>query len=200
MQTKRPDRPKLQFFSDSHIENLEREVHNVIDLIRDNRIGHRQALERLHGAKQDVILIYWHIQTLINRTQYRISHPENHYFPPNSKILEMLMQGFEDFKNGKIDGQQWESIAIKCKHRIVDETSAVVNEIQDLLRQSKKLIKQRQKSVFQKQDEDRKSNLSYSSLIDEDIIKDEPFTVIDENPDEDVLKEMEIRKDHEAKE
>jgi hypothetical protein len=163
---KRPDRPKLQFFSDSHIENLENEIHNVETLIRDDRIGHRQALDRLHTAKQDVILIYWHIQTLINRTQYRISNPGSHeYFPPNAKILKVLMEGFRDYKNGKIESHQWEGIAIKCKHQIVEETRSIVNEIQDLLRQSKKFIKQRQESAFQKQDQ-------------------EPFTLVDENPKE----------------
>lgn len=196
MQTKRPDRPKLQFFSESHIENLEREINSVIQLAKDGRISIENALNRLHAGKIDALSVYWDTVTKIGAAQSNLRTIADYQqlkkpvtYPPANKILKELLTGFDNFQAGKIDYQQWESIAVKCLSRIKGETQSVKNEISDILRQSKRLIKSRQESLFDEQDERIKAYKQATKDIQKETKKIDPEQIdelFEEIPDRDM--------------
>jgi hypothetical protein len=77
MTNKKADRPKLQNFSYSAIEQLEKEIFTVLKQLKAGKLTYRNAFIRLHGMKNDSLSIYWYIVTRLNETSGYIRNKFN---------------------------------------------------------------------------------------------------------------------------
>jgi hypothetical protein len=70
---KKSDSVNLQFFTQSTINAFQREIDQVVTLVKTGRLSFEKALRRLHTAKDDLQVIYWHVMNCICQAQGDIS-------------------------------------------------------------------------------------------------------------------------------
>ena len=110
MKNKKANKPKLNFFSDSNIENLENEMDAVIKLVKDGRISFRNGMIRLHKAKDDIMQIFWHISCKIAEKQKEVyileAYQQMKHEPETDEQLQERI--VKDWIENKVSDQEME--------------------------------------------------------------------------------------------